>query len=118
MFCSKCGKEIAENAKFCDGCGMQLGADVDAGVQNNSNNTSVGENSKPKVKSKGKFIGGIALSALAFATIVDILFFKENFRAFDDNVLSVAEIISFVIVIGGLGGVGAWLLYKFVKENK
>lgn len=26
MFCTKCGKELADNAKFCTGCGAQVGA--------------------------------------------------------------------------------------------
>lgn len=26
MFCTNCGKEIPDNANFCDGCGAQIGA--------------------------------------------------------------------------------------------
>ena len=26
MFCSKCGKEIEENAKFCHHCGYEIGS--------------------------------------------------------------------------------------------
>ena len=26
MFCTQCGKSIPDNAKFCDGCGAQIGA--------------------------------------------------------------------------------------------
>lgn len=26
MFCNNCGKQLADNARFCDGCGAQIGA--------------------------------------------------------------------------------------------
>ena len=30
MFCSKCGKELREDAVFCDGCGVKIKAEVTA----------------------------------------------------------------------------------------
>lgn len=36
MFCSKCGKILPDDAKFCDGCGMQMGNAAPAAPQYNA----------------------------------------------------------------------------------
>ncbi len=45
MFCSNCGKQLDENAKFCDGCGAQQGAGNDI----NSASNQQAPNSNPNV---------------------------------------------------------------------
>lgn len=53
MFCKKCGKEIPDGAKFCDGCGVQTNAANEeinvSGFQaamNNSGNVTVATKKK------------------------------------------------------------------------
>lgn len=40
MFCSNCGKNLSEDAKFCDGCGAQINT-VKVGAETGSQNTVV-----------------------------------------------------------------------------
>lgn len=53
MFCSNCGKQIADGSKFCDECGAQQG--VKAETPNNQNEVySSAESQQNKPKSKAK----------------------------------------------------------------
>ena len=40
MFCKNCGKEIADNAKFCEHCGAQL--EVAEPIENDENQGGMG----------------------------------------------------------------------------
>lgn len=59
MFCKKCGKELADNAKFCDGCGA---------VQDESSQVQQAVNTPVKKKSHGCLI-----AILIFVGIVIIV---------------------------------------------
>lgn len=116
MFCSNCGKELADNAKFCDGCGSQINVGAQSVLQNSaSNNVQGDDKSSSKINHKGKFICGIVLVSLAMIIVIDALFFKDSLIMFDDGVLNTSEIISLIICIGGFGGIGSWLIYKSRK---
>ena len=51
-FCSKCGKEAAEGAAFCSGCGNALGIDVQSTVRSGE------QPEKIILESKGSLVGG------------------------------------------------------------
>lgn len=38
MYCSKCGKELKEDARFCDGCGTKIGETELKTTQEQTNN--------------------------------------------------------------------------------
>lgn len=80
MFCSNCGKQLDENAKFCDGCGAQQGAGNDINsasnqqapnpqqnVNANYQNAPAAPNSKAKKAPKTKnIIITVAVALCAF----------------------------------------------------
>ena len=67
MTCKKCGKEIDDNSKFCDGCGAENTAN-EAATPSTVQNTTENKKQKiefkdlpPKEKKKRAVIGGICL---------------------------------------------------------
>lgn len=109
MFCSKCGKQLVDDSKFCNGCGAQQ----EVLTQVESQQVTVKE---VKVKrNKVLFVIGIILVVLGLARVVDILFFRDGIKAFDDGVLTAFEIVRLGIGTVGFGGLGAWLIYKNKK---
>lgn len=106
MFCLNCGKELQEGVAFCDGCGAKIGevAQVDSQLTS--------EKAPSVKKNKALLIVGVVLVVLGIARVVDILFFKDSIRAFDDGVLTAFEIYKLGISTIGFSGLGAWLIYK------
>lgn len=119
MFCEKCGKELPDNAKFCDGCGAQIGneeaksdfAETLKGLGNTADTTGefdAADIEKNKVLSLFSYLGILLLIPLLAAP-------KSKFARFHVNqglVLFLAEIIWGVIsgcvtmIIGGVPVVG------------
>ena len=52
MFCSKCGKEIEEGAKFCSGCGTAIDTVTNATAPEDNSETIIKEGLCNRVKSK------------------------------------------------------------------
>lgn len=80
MFCSRCGKELPEGAKFCTNCGAQLQADGSSPAGNGSVNSSPDQNSRPDqnsgVKGNGtpsKKSAGIVIGVVAAVLAVVLL---------------------------------------------
>ena len=81
MFCSKCGKELPEGAKFCTNCGAQLQADnyrpeengslkVDGGPKENGGSK---ENGRPPKKNVRIVIGAVA-AVLVVALLCGVIY--------------------------------------------
>lgn len=71
MFCNNCGKEMAENAKFCSYCGNENNVTNTNGVDVTVADAIVKEQ-KPVKKSKRKIIG-IVLLCLQVISILGIV---------------------------------------------
>lgn len=119
MFCEKCGRELPDNAKFCDGCGAQIGAEATRkdfaetvkGLGSTADTTGefdAADIEKNKVLSLFSYLGILLLIPLLAAP-------KSKFARFHVNqglVLFLAEIIWGVIsgcitmIIGGIPVVG------------
>ena len=63
MFCQKCGKQIPDNSKFCNGCGAQI-AYVASSQQ--TNNNSAPRNGAQQPKKKFSFLGTALVVAVVF----------------------------------------------------
>ncbi len=69
MFCSNCGKQIADEAKFCDGCGAQQGVKVE--VPNNRNDVySSTESQQNKPKSNTKKIPTMTVKIIVIVVVL------------------------------------------------
>lgn len=86
MFCSKCGKELPEETKFCPFCGQQNVAAVNQAKAESAPTVSpVPENVPEKKGNKAKMVGiaATALIVVVAALLVRTLFFsgyKESLR--------------------------------------
>lgn len=109
MFCKNCGKQLEDGVKFCDGCGEHQGA-----VAQVESQQPTGKETKIK-RNKALFVIGIFLVVLGLARVVDIFFFRDGVKAFDDGVLTAFEIVRLGIGTIGFGGLGAWLIHKNKK---
>jgi len=110
MYCSKCGKELQEGVAFCDGCGTQQKAVTEVESQQ-----VTGKETKVVERNKALFVIGIILVVLGLSRVVDIIFFRDGVKAFDDGVLTAFEILRLGIGTVGFGGFGTWLIYKNKK---
>ena len=83
MFCSKCGKENVDSAKFCSSCGNNL-IESDNASQHSSNSTEINE------QSQNLKIGWIILSVLfPLAGIIIFLNLKSTYpKKANDAILS------------------------------
>ena len=52
MFCKKCGKQLTDNAKFCDSCGHKVGEDITAINNTTVSNTNEYAYENKHIKSK------------------------------------------------------------------
>lgn len=82
MFCKNCGKEIAENVRFCSGCGSEV--NVTAVPGNSMNTSNQVSSASPKKKSKLKIVLIIVLVIVLL--IVGILIYAgtHSFLKVDD----------------------------------
>lgn len=103
MFCKNCGKRLADDAKFCDGCGAQLAATVSqtAPIQN--------------PKSKGKKIGGIVMVVLGGLSVLGS-FANDYYRNITHNGVNMSDLVTIGIQIA-LIAVGVYLIYKSNKQS-
>ncbi len=110
MFCSKCGKEIPDESKFCGSCGADLTGKVVVKNQN-QNQTTFSENNIPEeyrpISMWGYFGWEILFSIPCVGLILLIVFAfggtrNKNLRNFASSyfcVLILAIIIFFVVMI-------------------
>ena len=77
MYCEKCGKQLPDNAKFCDGCGNKTIIPVkEEKVETDTINAkeSLSENSKPtKKRAINKFNAFVAILTAALAIVLIIV---------------------------------------------
>lgn len=64
MFCKKCGKELPETARFCDGCGAPVSAEVEYEEKKKEQDQKA--ESKPVKKNKHT---GLGIAAAVFCGI-------------------------------------------------
>lgn len=64
MFCKKCGKELTETARFCDGCGVPVSAEVEYEEKKKEQDQKA--ESKPVKKNKHT---GLGIAAAVFCGI-------------------------------------------------
>ncbi|MBR2954100.1 MAG: zinc-ribbon domain-containing protein [Clostridia bacterium] len=116
MYCKNCGKEMAENAKFCSYCGSENNATnrnfVDVTVAD-----EVVKEQKPVKKSKRKIIG-IVLLCLQVFSILGIVANGEisNLTGyFTSGISGIFEMLSFFLpaIIGVI-----LLVLDYMKKNK
>ena len=70
VYCSKCGKELSDTAKFCGGCGSPIKTRITAAVENVKPDT---EKVQPDIKRKSMIIT-IAGTVLSFVVLYFIIF--------------------------------------------
>jgi uncharacterized membrane protein YvbJ len=91
MFCSKCGQEINDDAKFCQNCGFQNGKNIP--IEENSiidNNAEHGKDAAYKTP-----VGLIAVSWILFALCI-----IDDFLDFGAAIIiSIAAIICSVLLV-------------------
>lgn len=107
MFCKKCGKEIPDGAKFCDGCGAQTNAaneEINASgfqaAMNNSCNVTVATKKKVSTKKVILIICGLLFLAFCIyamtmddeSTSSNDSYFEENFSDSEENVIKALAI--------------------------
>ena len=71
MFCTNCGKELADNVKFCSNCGAQISKADTAPQAPTYEATTVSEASAPTAKKKfsGISLAGVIVSLASIATL-------------------------------------------------
>jgi len=84
MFCSECGKEIADNSKFCSECGKNIEAidydSIDKAKKSTWKRDKETSNSNNKgEKHKVHFLSKYILGSLIFLFIILSLFFLAPF---------------------------------------
>lgn len=72
MFCSECGREIADDSVFCEHCGNRVLEDAESNVQFNANPTIVPGTQKAPVKPLNKKVV-IALCIIAVCVVAGIV---------------------------------------------
>ena len=98
MFCNKCGREISENAKFCEGCGEK----TEMNIQNQT---------QPSILSN---LLGVAIS-IVFICFSFYYFNLADKTAHTFNGISVKRVPEFMTYGGVLLGVG--LLIAIIAIN-
>lgn len=101
MFCKKCGKQLIDGTKFCDGCGAQL---EEAAPQ-------TAPSQKPK--SKGKKIGGIIMLVLGGLSVFGS-FANDYYWNITHNGANMNDFITIGIQIAFIA-IGGYLIYKSKK---
>lgn len=107
MYCSKCGKELIINAKFCDSCGTQVDQSMVnktlvSTINDNYNKTfkgdssNSGEEASAKTLKKKKTIGKVIMAlvgVMVFLAISRILFLEIiGFIFIDDEPIEISNI--------------------------
>lgn len=105
MFCSNCGNQIPDNARFCGACGKEQGA-VHSPV---STPTAPAK----QTKGKGKKIGGIVLTALGGLSVLGS-FLNDYYYNILNNGLNSSDFVTLGMQISFI--VAGILL--IVKANK
>lgn len=122
MFCSNCGKNLADDARFCDGCGAQLGAPAAAPAAvapqkaqnpmfNNFLNNVKGVFSKNTVKTVGEaakstgmeWIIAMAISAVVYAFALAVNLKQIIMSVIKSVVGGYASMVSSFINVFGTG---------------
>lgn len=117
MFCTKCGKEIPDGAKFCSACGATQDTLNAEQPSQQVNMTAPAQNFQPtpqqKPKSKGKKIGGIILAVLGAMAILGSCT-NGTFANIAANGADMSDIVAIILEIGMIVG-GIYLIYKSKK---
>ena len=66
MFCSKCGKNIADNTRFCVNCGNRLYNDQEQPIQNTTNTY---QQAATKTKLNVMALVGFILGCISFISV-------------------------------------------------
>jgi membrane protein YdbS with pleckstrin-like domain len=112
MFCTKCGKEQSEGAKFCEFCGNDLNAAVGSQAKKEADNEVICH-IKPTFKFFYESIG-----VLILIIVLIIAFGSISIATEDGSILMAAVIISIMIFI--LFAIGLWIKsmqYKAYNYN-
>lgn len=80
MFCKNCGKQHADDARFCDGCGTALNLDL-SGIQSEQNTVSI---APKKSKKSLVIILGIATAAVLIAVILILVLGGSKYKTPED----------------------------------
>lgn len=89
MFCKKCGKEILDGTKFCDGCGAKMEQENMGNVPVQEVSGDANQNSTTPNDKKSKYSGIIAIAIIAIIAIVVITSIGGgNITISDDSILS------------------------------
>ncbi len=105
MFCKKCGKELADGTKFCDGCGQA--------VEETVKEEQIFNAPVQKSKSKGKKIGGIIMAVLGGLSVLGS-FANDYYWNIAHNGMNMSDFITIGIQIALIAG-GVYLIYKSKK---
>lgn len=70
MFCPKCGKDVADGAKFCTSCGSQM--NVESGEESTSEN-SLKEKQEQSQSAFQKFRSTVGLIVVGIVVLIGII---------------------------------------------
>lgn len=82
MFCSNCGKQVREGAKFCSACGKEMQRKTAEEPELQENATSTMEMKQAGKKKKGgfkQFVAGLFCGVIIFSVIAAVLLAKGGF---------------------------------------
>ncbi len=91
MFCSKCGKEIKEHARFCDGCGASVQNEGTGESQPNQAMMQGNGAEETKTAKKKSFFKCIAGFMIVLAVIIAGYFFVTNGVGENDKFVSMVK---------------------------
>lgn len=70
MFCPKCGKDVADGAKFCPSCGSQM--NVESGEESTSENSLKEKQEQPQSAFQ-KFRSTVGLIVVGIVVLIGII---------------------------------------------
>ena len=69
MVCKKCGRQVTDNARFCDGCGATIKQDM-SGLQKADNKTNTANVRNTTSKTKNKVVSRFIAPVLSFILMI------------------------------------------------